>query len=105
MYLVHVGLRRPRRTTELPAEIGELVLSRALPRERIEHISVHPHARPHPVLGVYLLADRLEEAEAHAEQACRRAIARCPQLAWWELVDAQVPLLDARVTSSAGSLD
>ncbi|MFC5149519.1 hypothetical protein [Streptomyces aureoversilis] len=105
MYLVHVGLRRPRRSTELPAEIRELVLARALSRERIEHISVHPQARPHPVLGVYLLADRLEEAEEHAEQACRRAIAHCPQLARWEVVDAQVPLLDVRVASSAGSLD
>ncbi|MFI1967903.1 hypothetical protein BLA24_22150 [Streptomyces cinnamoneus] len=71
-----------------------MVRSHALPRERVEHVAVHAHAEPHPVLGVYLLAERLEQAELHAAQACRRTIAHRPELAEWELATAQVPLLD-----------
>ncbi len=42
------------------------------------------------VLGVYLLAHHIEDAEEHAEQFCRRAL---PTFADWEPVSAQVPLI------------
>ncbi|MEV0218272.1 hypothetical protein [Streptomyces sp. NPDC050704] len=103
MYLVHARLRT-RGGRDLPADAGISVLSQALPEERVEHVAVHPRAVPHPVLGLYLIADRLEVAERRAAEVCRRALLRCPQLAGWELVSAQVPLFAPHIeVTSAGS--
>ncbi|GHG73609.1 hypothetical protein [Streptomyces griseocarneus] len=93
MYLVHVALRG-RSGAELPADARDVVLAHALPQDGVEHVVIHPHAVPCPVVGVYLLADRLETAEFRAERVCRRALASPSALDGWELVNAQVPLMD-----------
>ncbi|WP_369260764.1 hypothetical protein [Streptomyces sp. R35] len=92
MYLVHVQLKGPPGQA-LPEHTAQLVLTHAEPQDRLEHVSAHPGASPHPVLGLFLLAADLDEAERHADLACRRALARCPSLRQWRLVSAQVPLI------------
>ncbi|MEV4439618.1 hypothetical protein AB0K09_11430 [Streptomyces sp. NPDC049577] len=104
MYLVHASLRGPRRA-EFPVHAGALVLSQADPLDRIEHVVTHAHAVPHPVLGLYVLAERLEDAEARAAGVCRRAVERCPELSGWELVSAQVPLLTLYEDLPSSGLD
>ncbi|MBC3843632.1 hypothetical protein GXW82_35715 [Streptacidiphilus sp. 4-A2] len=68
---------------ELPADAGAWLLADAHPQERLEHVAVHPHARPDPVLGVYLLADGLEEAEERAAAVCRRVLTFRQELRGW----------------------
>ncbi|MFJ9743151.1 hypothetical protein [Streptomyces sp. NPDC101166] len=60
---------------------------------RVEHISLHPQARPGPVIGVYVHARDLATAESVAEQAWQRATALDPTLLEWRLVSAEVPLM------------
>ncbi|MEV5507225.1 hypothetical protein [Streptomyces orinoci] len=93
MYLVHISLCGPM-GVKLPNGVRELVMAHARPEEGVEHVVAHPHAEPHPVLGLFLRADRLRTAELRAAGVCRRAIERSPELAGWELLSAQVPLLD-----------
>ncbi|MFC8273112.1 hypothetical protein ACFUJR_11375 [Streptomyces sp. NPDC057271] len=59
----------------------------------VEHVAVHAAAHVHLVLGVFLLAGRLEEAEEVALTACRRMLDRRPELAGWTVVEGHVPLL------------
>ncbi|MGW2542923.1 hypothetical protein ACWC5I_19145 [Kitasatospora sp. NPDC001574] len=93
MYLVHVSLQAPAGPAELPDDARELLLAAA--EEGIEHVSVHAGAVPHPVLGVFVLADRLEDAEQRAEAFCRRAVAVSPRLTGWRVQCGQVPLVAA----------
>ncbi len=93
MYLIHVALRPTTPTAVLPRTAGDLLLAVALPDERIEHVVLHPCASPCPVLGVYLLADCIEDAEERATEFCRRALAALPALAGWEPGSAEVPLV------------
>ncbi|GAA2657249.1 MULTISPECIES: hypothetical protein [Streptomyces] len=55
MYLVHTGLRAPR-DARAAIDLPTLIRSRLGPDDGAEHISVHPHARPDPVIGLYLRA-------------------------------------------------
>ncbi|MEX0173130.1 hypothetical protein [Streptomyces sp. LMG1-1-1.1] len=93
MYLIHTSLKALGGATVLPPDTRALVLGHALPEERVEHVSVHAHVRPHPVLGLYLRSDRLVEAEAAARTVCLRALLHCPELTGWTLLDAQAPLI------------
>ncbi|MEU3605211.1 hypothetical protein AB0E83_07095 [Streptomyces sp. NPDC035033] len=95
MYLVHARLAALGGAAPLPSRtrVRALVLGRARPEERVEHVSLHAHALPHPVLGLYLLADRLSEAEAAARAVCRRVLRDCPEFDGWSLLEAQVPLM------------
>ncbi|MER5637106.1 hypothetical protein ABT095_09125 [Kitasatospora sp. NPDC002227] len=93
MYLVHIGLTASTPTAELPAGTRDLISSVALPQEQVEHISVHPRASSRPVVGVFLLADRLETAEARAEALLRRAVSSLPPLADWRVGSAGAPLV------------
>ena len=96
MYLIHVTLQPAGpsvRAAELPVNAGEMLFSVALPEERIEHVAVHSRALPHPVVGVYVLAGRIEEAEDRATRFCGRALAACPAFAGWHPVRAQAPLV------------
>ncbi|MGA5495200.1 hypothetical protein ACPCSP_12625 [Streptomyces cinereoruber] len=93
MQLIHAALRPLGPDAVLPPHLSELILSAARADERVEHVVTHVHARPHPVIGVFLLADTLSEAEARAEALCRRVLKTQASLAGWELVSATVPLV------------
>ncbi|MFC9297248.1 hypothetical protein ACFTWH_36565 [Streptomyces sp. NPDC057011] len=94
MYLVHAGLRAPR---DAPAvlDLRSLIRSRLGPDDGAEHISVHPHARPDPVIGLYLRAGSLAAAEERAAILIRLLLSRCPELADWTPLGAEVPLMAA----------
>ncbi|MEV7413714.1 hypothetical protein [Streptomyces sp. NPDC089919] len=92
MYLVHVALRPPPGGTlgaDLPARLRAL----ARPEEALEHVVNQPDALPYPVLGCYLVARSLVEAERTALALLRRATLLLPALRGWTVVRAQVPLL------------
>ncbi|MFF5449416.1 hypothetical protein [Streptomyces sp. NPDC012888] len=92
MYLVHLALRPPPGATldpQLPARLRAL----ALPGERLEHVVDHPDGNPHPVLGLYLIAGSLAEAEGTARSIGLRATALLPALRGWSLAGAHVPLI------------
>ncbi|MFE6223899.1 hypothetical protein [Streptomyces sp. NPDC057854] len=93
MYLIHASLRALGGAATLPSDTRALVLGQVLPGERVEHVAVHADALPHPVLGLYVLSGRLQDAEATARAVCRRALLNCPQLDGWTLLRAQAPLL------------
>ncbi|MEU8621310.1 hypothetical protein [Streptomyces sp. NPDC048623] len=92
MYLIHAQLRPPG-VQFLPEDAAVRALALALPEERVEHVSAHPDALPLPVLGVFLLAGSLAEAESRAAALCRRLVERHPALAGWRLSGAEAPLL------------
>ncbi len=93
MYLVHVSIRQRSSGAALPHAAAELITRVCAGRGGFEHLSVHADARPHPVLGFYLRADSLAEAEAAAGSLWRHAALCVAQLSDWELVRAEVPLL------------
>jgi hypothetical protein len=94
MYLVHLHLRRADGSppSPLPERIGTEVRAAAAAQDRVEHVAVHADALPHPVLGVYVVADRVEDAEASAARAWERALVRHPEFGGWLLVEARTPL-------------
>jgi hypothetical protein len=105
MMLIHVRIRPQPSADPLPADLGAWLRAAAHPEERIEHVTVHRDAHPHPTLGVFLIADSLAEGEARAAAACRRLLASHPRLAGWELVSAEMPLithLHDRVPAGSG---
>ncbi|MFH8753396.1 hypothetical protein ACH4GK_37820 [Streptomyces rimosus] len=90
MYLVHLTVV-PLGDAPLPAGIKKIL--KATAPTALEHISVHSQARSHQVIGLFLRATSLKEAETVAEQVWERAAAVCPQLTEWSLLRAEVPLL------------
>ncbi|MEU2505747.1 hypothetical protein ABZ621_13630 [Streptomyces sp. NPDC007863] len=70
----------------------------------VEHVTIHHATLGDPVLGIFLLADRLEEAEHVASAACSRMLADKTELAGWTLIEAYVPLL-APVYDAAHAVD
>ncbi|MFG2618877.1 hypothetical protein ACGFXC_14825 [Streptomyces sp. NPDC048507] len=54
---------------------------------------MHDDARPDPVVGIYLRAGTLREAERAAADAWTRATAAEPWLRQWPFLRAAVPLL------------
>ncbi|MFI8963420.1 hypothetical protein ACIGO8_15050 [Streptomyces sp. NPDC053493] len=100
MYLVHVHMRRPVGAS-VPEEIGTWVGAMAAPGH-VEHVAVHATTRVYPVLGVYLLADGLEEAEKVALTACQRMLTSRPELRGWEVMEGFVPLLAPVYDALAG---
>lgn len=95
MYLVHLQLCRADGSppTALPAPVGPAVRTAGGGAVAVEHVAVHGDARPHPVLGVFVLADCLEDAEAGARRAWELALARNAWLHEWTLVQAAAPLV------------
>ena len=92
MYLVHTHLALPP-GEELPQNIRALVRSAIVPRDRVEHVAVHPRFPSELTLGFYLLAGVLEEAEERAVRVCHRLLCDVPQLASARLTGAGVPLM------------
>jgi hypothetical protein len=106
MYLVHLHLRRAddagrseRRgrddCAELPPQTGSWVRAAARWGDGVEHVALHAQARPGPVLGVYLLADCLDDAEKSAARVCGRTLAARPELRCWSLVNGRTVLSTA----------
>ncbi|WP_327253401.1 hypothetical protein [Streptomyces sp. NBC_01244] len=103
MYLVHAALRAPAPGAQLPPHAGELIRAFASASASasatadacgpVEHVSAHPHALPDPTLGVYLLADSLNEAERRTEALCRRAFEEVPALWGWTVGRVGAPLV------------
>ncbi|MFF8381051.1 hypothetical protein ACF07V_33510 [Streptomyces sp. NPDC015661] len=105
MYLIHAALGPLGPDAVLPPRLSDLLLSAARPDERVEHVVTHIHARPHPVVGVFLLAGSLNDAEARGEALCRRVLETQPSLEACELMGATVPLVAPfyeRLLSSPG---
>ncbi|MGE7386412.1 hypothetical protein ACQKM2_13145 [Streptomyces sp. NPDC004126] len=94
MYLVHTGLRAPC-DASVPTDLRSLIRSRLGPDDGIEHVSVHPRALPDPVIGLYLCAGSLREAEDRAAGLVRLLLSRCPELAGWTPSRPEVPLIAA----------
>ncbi|MFJ3977946.1 hypothetical protein [Streptomyces sp. NPDC090021] len=76
----------------VPHDLREAARAGLRPRDRVEHLAVHPQSAEHFTLGFYLLSASLEEAERHAESVCRRLLgARVLPPA--HLLDVGVPLM------------
>ncbi|MFD6179914.1 hypothetical protein [Streptomyces goshikiensis] len=94
MYLVHAGFRASAPGARLPAAAADLIRSLAdADGLSAEHVSAHPHALPDPVVGVFLVADSLSEAERRTETLCRRALDVVPALRGWTLTRVGAPLV------------
>ena len=95
MYLVHLRLRRADGSPPgaLPDGMGAGLRASARAEDGVEHVVVHADARPHPLLGVYVIADRIEEAEANAARVWERARAARPEFGAWALIEARTPLI------------
>ncbi len=93
MYLVHIHLWAPPACGRLPHTTAADIAGCAEDCEGLLHISVHPEPEDHPVLGVYLRAASLAEAEAAAVRLWQLAQTALPSLVGWTLLRAEVPLL------------
>ncbi|GAA2774750.1 MULTISPECIES: hypothetical protein [Kitasatospora] len=92
MYLIHATLRLAP-GTGVPDDLGPRMRALAAPQDRLEHVSVHAGARPDPVVGLYLVADSLHDAEARARTLCLRTVAELPGLAGAEVALVGAPLI------------
>ncbi|MGI5429086.1 hypothetical protein [Streptomyces sp. CA-179760] len=91
MYLIHVHFKGPPSAT-LPEGVECLVRSSARVADRLEHVVAHGRARPYPVLGLYLVAERAEDARSRAHDMCIRMLRGSPSLhPDWEVVGAELP--------------
>lgn len=95
MYLVHARLRTVP-PAEVPDDLRDTARAGLRPRDRVEHLAVHPQSAEHFTLGFYLLSDSLDEAERHAESVCRRLLGT-RALPPAHLLDVGVPLMPMSV--------
>ncbi|MEV3859122.1 hypothetical protein AB0J38_33015 [Streptomyces sp. NPDC050095] len=79
MYLVHAELHHLD-SSDLPAGAARLILETGLPDEGVEHVVTHVDVCGVPVVGLFVLAPNLAEAERIAGRVCLRALASCPEL-------------------------
>ncbi|WP_051807560.1 hypothetical protein [Streptomyces sp. NRRL F-2664] len=93
MYLVHVHLWASSASGRLPHTTAADITGHAEEYEGLLHVSVHPDPEDRPVVGVYLRAASLAEAEAAAVRVWQLAQTALPSLAGWTLLRAEVPLL------------
>ncbi|MFD3530996.1 hypothetical protein [Streptomyces sp. NPDC058664] len=77
----------------IPQNLGDLLRSLARPDDGVEHVVVHRHPGRGMTVGVYLLADRLFEAEETAARLCGRAVAEAGPLPGWRVGRSEAPLL------------
>ncbi len=85
MYLVHAQLASNNEAA-LPPDTVPLVTGCARPEDRLEHVAVHQEDPPGPVLGLFLLAESLEQAEGAAFRVCLRALRTCRGLTGFRLL-------------------
>lgn len=92
MYLIHVGLQAPDGVS-LPSDADVLVTTCAVPGDGLEHVSVHAEAAGGPVLGLYVSASGLRQAEEAATRLAVRTLAQSPALAQFTLVTCGAALV------------
>ncbi|MFE7135976.1 hypothetical protein ACFVIM_34515 [Streptomyces sp. NPDC057638] len=91
MYLVHAHLATGT-GAELPREALGLVRASALRGRGVQHIACHPDGPAGPVLGVFVMAETVESAEARVATLCRRALRIVPALRGVRLIRCEVVL-------------
>ncbi|MFF2013147.1 hypothetical protein ACFVWY_29310 [Streptomyces sp. NPDC058195] len=92
MYLIHAHFSHACRIP-LPAEAAQLIRD-GCEEQGIEHAVVHPTAEGNDSLvGLFVLAGSVEEAENLAARACRRALAGHAELAGFTLASCDVRLV------------
>jgi len=90
MYLLHATLAG-QGGRAVPRDTAALVAGSARPEDRLEHVALHlddprggPRSGPggdrRAVLGLFLIADSLAEAERTATELCLRALEECSEL-------------------------
>jgi hypothetical protein len=79
MYLIHAEILPPE--CELPCRVADLISDQAEPSDGLQHVEPHPDALGGPVLGLFVLAESLEAAEAAAGRICLRAVRHLPEFA------------------------
>ncbi|MEU3031257.1 hypothetical protein ACPCBC_32655 [Streptomyces incarnatus] len=89
MYLVHARLESDEHA-ELPAETVSLVMRCARPDEHLQHVVMHSNGPAGPVLGLFLLAPTLKEAEQVTAALCQRALDRNAELRRFRLTSCGV---------------
>ncbi|GGN94040.1 hypothetical protein GCM10011579_093170 [Streptomyces albiflavescens] len=92
MFLVHISLRPRWPAAEMPPSAAESIARSCTDRDGFEHVSVHPGAFPDPVVGFYVQAGSLEEAETAALSLWGHASSTVAELQAWEPTRAEVPL-------------
>ncbi|MDF2257719.1 hypothetical protein [Streptantibioticus ferralitis] len=105
MYLVHARLESDEHT-ELPADTSGLVTQSARPGERLQHAVMHTSRVTGSVLGLFLLAATLEEAERTAATLCQRVLDENPELRRFRLASCGVAMPSSyyeRMLRSAGT--
>ncbi|MFD5144363.1 hypothetical protein [Streptomyces sp. NPDC058401] len=110
MYLVHARFQGPPGVV-LPPRAASVVCALAHEGDGIEHVVAHPRALPHPIVGLYVRAGSLAQAESNAAGLCRRVLEH-EEFAGWALLLAQAPMvapfyesLVALSVPPAGSVD
>jgi hypothetical protein len=94
MYLLHATLAG-QGGRAVPHDTAALVAGSARPEDRLEHVALHlgdplggPRSEPgsepggdrRAVLGLFLIADSLADAERTATELCLRALEECSEL-------------------------
>ncbi|WP_448318812.1 hypothetical protein [Streptomyces sp. CO7] len=80
MYLIHARLTGPP-GLELPDDLKARLRAQATGEISIEHVTPHPDAQGGPILGLFVTAPSLDEAERAAKDACLRVLRSYPDLA------------------------
>ncbi|MGV9791213.1 hypothetical protein [Streptomyces sp. NPDC003435] len=93
MYLIHAHFRAHVAMAVPSAQFAELVLAHVRAGGGVEHVSAHFPLPGTPVLGFWLLAGTLREAETRTRSLCERALEASAELSGWTLLRAEAPLL------------
>ncbi|MGW0118815.1 hypothetical protein [Streptomyces sp. NPDC003327] len=93
MYLVHTELLNRKEDLCIPQDLALLLRALAHPDDGVEHVVVHPRAGRGLTVGVYLLSERLRDAEETAARLCGRAVAGTGPLPGWRVGRSEAPLL------------
>ncbi|KAB1978630.1 hypothetical protein [Streptomyces triticiradicis] len=91
-YLVHIHLMPRGPGTSLPPHSAS-VIAGSTTHSGVVHVVVHPLARPHPVVGLYIRETTLDQAERSALQVWQHAVTAEPWLDHWDVICADAPLI------------
>lgn len=93
MYLVHTELLNRKVDLCIPQNLADLLRALAHPDDRVEHVVIHPRPGHGVTVGVYLLTERLRDAEETAARLCGRAVDAIGPLPGWRVGRSEAPLL------------